>query len=132
MTVMLPELRLRTLWVFGGVCIALVIAYYCLTPGDNLPTVGVSDKIQHATAFLVLTLWLAGIISRRWHMALGVALVAYGGLLELGQGWLAWGRSADWLDLLADAVGVVIGLLLALTPLGRWARWLESLQRRPA
>jgi hypothetical protein len=40
------------------------------------------------------------------------------------------GRDAEWLDLLADAGGVAIGVALVLTPLGRWANWFEALVAR--
>ena len=42
---------------------------------------------------------------------------------------MALGREADAMDLLSDAVGIVIGLVIAATPLGGWARWLESLSQ---
>jgi VanZ family protein len=132
MPVLLPELRFRTLWALGGAGIVLVIAWFCLLPGDDVPDVNMSDKFQHLLAFVALALWFGGITGRRHFLAIGVVLIAYGGLIELAQGWLQWGRQAEWLDLRADAFGVVIGLLLALTPLGRWAHWLESLQRRIA
>jgi VanZ family protein len=58
--------------------------------------------------------------------------VVFGGLIELAQGMMRMGRHADLLDLVADSVGVVVGLLLALTPLGRWAGFIERLFLRPA
>ena len=47
----------------------------------------------------------------------GVAVVAIGGLIELLQGAMGLGRDAEWLDLVADALGVALGLILVLTPL---------------
>lgn len=129
-SVLLPELRFRRLWLLGGAGIILLIAYICLVPGDDVPRVQISDKLVHFLMFLVPALWFGGIFGRRAFPVVAVALLAYGGLTEMAQGWLGWGRASDWRDLLADAAGVVAGLLLALTPLGRWALWLESLQRR--
>lgn len=123
-------LRLARWWMMGGCALVLVVAYFCLAPADDNPTINNFDKIQHMLAFLALALWFGGIIARRYLAAMGTLLVAYGALIELGQGSMGLGRTADWRDLLADAAGVVAGLLLALTPLGRWALWLESLQRR--
>jgi hypothetical protein len=34
-------------------------------------------------------------------------------------------RSAEWMDLVADAVGIVTGLVLALAGLGSWCRHFE-------
>jgi hypothetical protein len=58
--------------------------------------------------------------------------VAIGGVIELLQGAMGLGRDAEWLDLVADTLGVALGLVLVLTPLGRWARWFESLVAKAA
>ena len=121
----LPELRLRGLWLCVGVAIAVFIATMSLLPSRHLPDVNVSDKIEHALAFLLLTFWFGSIVVRRDFLWLALALLVFGGLIELVQGWMGLGRRADLLDLCADAIGIAGGLLLALTPLGRWARWLE-------
>jgi hypothetical protein len=63
---------------------------------------------------------------RRDFLWLALALLGFGALIELLQGWMGMGRQAEWLDLRADAIGIALGLLLALTSAGRWARWLES------
>jgi VanZ family protein len=39
-------------------------------------------------------------------------LLAYGGAIEIIQ-WFVPGRSCEWGDLLADAMGISIGALLA-------------------
>lgn len=124
--VVLPELRYRRLWFGVGVLIALAVAVVCLVPGRKLPDVRVSDKMEHLLAFAMLAFWFGSILVRRDFFWLAVALIAFGGLIELAQGAMRFGREADIKDLLADSIGVVLGLALALTPLGRWARWLES------
>jgi hypothetical protein len=35
-------------------------------------------------------------------------------------------RSAEWFDLVADAAGIVVGLLLGLTGLGGWSLRVEA------
>ena len=40
------------------------------------------------------------------------------------------GREADLLDLAADGVGIVAGVVLAATPLGGWAKVIEDLLAR--
>jgi VanZ family protein len=83
-------------------------------------------------AFAMLAFWFGSILVRRDLLWLALALVVFGGLIELAQGMMRMGRHADLLDLVADSVGVVVGLLLALTPLGRWAGFIERLFLRPA
>jgi VanZ family protein len=75
------------------------------------------DKLNHVAAFAVLGLlarvaWPAQAL-QRWAL-----LLAYGGLLELAQG-LTPNRSAEWSDWLADA----LGLLLAVVLWAGWQRW---------
>ncbi len=123
--VVLPELRYRRMWFGVGVLMALVVLVVCLVPGQNLPDVRLSDKSEHVLAFLLLSFWFGSIVVRRDLLWLVVALVAFGGLIELAQGAMHLGREADLRDLLADTVGVLLGQALALTPLGRWARWIE-------
>jgi hypothetical protein len=124
--VALPELRFRRFWLLSGISIALLIATLSLLPNSELPDVRFSDKFQHALAFLLLAFWFGGVVVRRDFFWLGLALLGFGALIELLQGWMGMGRQAEWLDLRADAIGIVLGLLLALTPAGRWASGLES------
>lgn len=68
------------------------------------------DKLRHASAYAVLTLF-AGLAFasgrlRAWTCA-AVAAVAFGGLLEWGQRLFARGRRPDLGDLLANAAGAV-------------------------
>lgn len=124
-----PELRFRRLWFTAGLAIAALIALVCLLPGSQLPQVGLSDKIKHAIAFAGLAFWFGSVIVRRDLVAVALAVVAFGGLIEIAQGLMGLGREAEWGDFVADALGAAAGLLLALSPLGQWARWLE--QRLP-
>lgn len=93
----------------------VVIAWLAFTPAppDTLDTGW--DKVNHALAFAALA-WVAELAAwprrgHRWRIALG--LLAWGVLIELVQGQLPT-RSAEWGDVLADGVGIAIGLLLAL------------------
>jgi hypothetical protein len=128
--VLLPELRHGRLWMTGGVCLAIAIAVLSLLPGEKLPQVELGDKFQHILAYVALSFWFAGIVVRRKHAGLVLALMCFGALLELLQGQMGLGRQADFFDLGANALGIATGLLLAFTPLGRWALWLESAQRQ--
>jgi VanZ family protein len=128
--VVLPELRHGRLWVTGGVCLAVAIAVLSLVPGEQLPEVRLWDKLQHILAYVALACWFASIVVRRKHVWVVLALLCFGALIELLQGQMGLGRQADLHDLGANALGIAAGLLLALTPLGRWAVWLESAQRQ--
>jgi VanZ family protein len=83
------------------------------------------DKWAHAIVFAFLALWFAGQYRPRsyWRIALG--LVMFGILIELCQRMVGY-RSAEWLDVAADAAGIIAGLMIAATGLGGWCQRLET------
>lgn len=82
----------------------------CLMPVAHLPSMfNWWDKAQHALGFAALTgLGLLGYPAERWRVAAGLLL--FGGFIELAQSATGW-RRGDWLDWLADALGIVVVLL---------------------
>ena len=75
---------------------------------------GIWDKAAHFVVF-GLILWSFGVLFRRLPRTVAALLaVALGGAVEVVQGLV--GRDASWADLLADALGVAVALLL-------WAIW---------
>jgi len=124
--VVVPGLRYPRLWIAVGLTVAAAIAVTSLVPSKDLPEIKVSDKIEHLVAYVALGFCFASVVVRRDWFWLVLALLGFGALIEVAQGLMSFGRSADVWDLVADAAGIAIGLLLALTPLGGWARWLEA------
>ncbi len=74
------------------------------------------DQVAHGLLFAVLAwVWcrpFARAGRLRGVVAAAVAAVAYGAAIELVQIQLGY-RSGEWMDLVADAVGVAAGALLA-------------------
>ncbi len=124
--IVLPELRYRKLWLAIGIALLLIITIVCLVPQKELPDLSLSDKTEHILAFGALTFWFASIVVRRDVPWVGLAVVVFGGMIEIAQSEMGWGRQGDWFDLAADTIGVLLGLALVLTPLGHWARWFEA------
>jgi VanZ family protein len=73
------------------------------------------DKLHHMLAFTALT--FAGCLGfpgeRRVLWAVMLGMLALGGLIEIAQ-YFVPSRSSEWLDLGADAVGIVCGAACAL------------------
>ncbi len=70
------------------------------------------DKLNHGLAFAVVAPCAALALQgrrRRWQAAALLAL-AFGAFIEIVQSQIP-GRSGEWEDLLADAVGIAIGRL---------------------
>ena len=127
---LLPSLRYPRAWFGAGLLIATVITVTSLLPARDLPAFGISDKVEHAVAYALLAFWFASVMARRDFVYLALALLAFGGGIEIAQGLMGLGREADLLDLAADGVGIVAGVVLAATPLGGWAKVIEDLLAR--
>lgn len=90
----------------------LALSVLSLMPTGLLPPQVFSlwDKAQHALGFGGLTL-LGLLAYPHQRMRLPLLLLAHGALIEVAQAATGW-RYGEWLDLLADAVG--IGVVTAL------------------
>jgi len=102
--------------VFGFSVALLTLA--SLTPIEQLPpqALNVWDKAQHALGFGWLALWgMLAFPTRQWETAL--ALIVWGGVIELLQIATGW-RYGEWLDWLADGIGI----LLVCLPFLLWRR----------
>ena len=107
-------------WLMSLVVIA-AIAYLTLVPSPlpapPMPLFDGADKVVHGLMFLVLAWCLNRDISRRKLLVAAVAAfalaTAYGGLIEVLQGTMQLGRSADVLDFVADVAGAAIGAIIS-------------------
>ena len=93
----------------------------------NPPGVGATgiplDKIVHIAIFAAVA--ALGVRAGLPRAPVGALLAVQAICSELLQAWLVPGRGGDLGDLLADAVGIGVGILIG----WRWARWAEA---RPA
>lgn len=80
-------------------------------PQEIAPEMGdLSDKTLHFIAFAVLTLLL--FLSYRIALWKGIAsLLFYACFIEFSQ-YFTPNRCAEWLDIVADSIGMAIGLLI--------------------
>ena len=108
----------RTTWLAAGWFLIILIGYLSLTPSPPTPIhFDHADKVEHLAAYATLMCWFGQIyFARRQRAYLALACVAYGGIIELLQGWSGF-RSAEWADWLADSLGVALGWLLDTTSL---------------
>ena len=69
------------------------------------------DKVFHFLCFIYLTLvtWLSRILNKDLHVY--VIVLAYGILIEIVQRFLPY-RSFEYLDIFADFVGIIGGLII--------------------
>jgi hypothetical protein len=104
-----------------GILWTLLILVACSWPGKSIPDAPVTgfDKVVHIGLFAGwITLWLLAYPHKaNLLVALGIA---YGLALEVYQQLLPFDRTFDWLDAIADAAGVIIGLLFTTFVLNRY------------
>lgn len=124
---MLPLAR-PALWITGAVLLASAIVVGSLLPGPVVESVAGWDKLQHTAAYLVLALWISGMVDRRHYLWAAAAAFLLGAGVEVAQAVLTDTRQGDALDLLANGSGAVLALGAAHLGLGGWAsrveRWL--------
>lgn len=106
--------------------LAVVIVLLSLMPIADMKIevdVPLADKWTHMLMYGALTfaIWFDYLRSHRQLDAGKIlwlaffAPIAMGGLLELAQAYLTTCRSGEWLDFVANTIGVCIGTLLGLT-----------------
>ena len=128
---MLPLQHAR-LWRTLSVLLLIVVLLAALTPtfwfdskAKALVWFEHADKWLHAMTFAGLTIWFAGMFAARtyWRIALGLTL--FGFLIEACQLLVSY-RIADWIDIGANTVGIIVGLIAAAAGLGAWGLRVED------
>jgi len=84
------------------------------------------DKWFHGITFLVLSLWFAGLYRKGSYWKIGIGLLLFGLVIEACQRMVSY-RSAEWLDVGADAAGIILGLVIGLAGIGGWCLRAEEL-----
>ena len=111
-------LRHRNAWLALWLAAVGAVVVVCLLPGQDLPKWPISDKLEHALAFAVLAASAVQLFERgRALVVVAFGLLALGIAIEFAQATLTTSRAMEAGDIAADAVGIVAGLSIALTPL---------------
>ncbi len=103
-------LFIQTHWLALTLFNLLLITALSLWPVEHLPQAPGSDKTHHLLAYAVL-MFPAGLRKPRYLLLLGLFVVGWSGAIELIQPYV--NRYAEWLDLLANGTGVLLGYGLA-------------------
>ncbi|SDZ29959.1 VanZ like family protein [Lysobacter sp. yr284] len=128
----LREFRRPALWIALWLAMIAAVVATCLMPAQDLPPAPFDafDKVEHFTAYLLLSLYAGMLFARVRAQALAAAgLIALGIALEFAQATLTDSRSGDAADALANGLGALAGLWLSRTPI---ALWLQRLDRKLA
>ena len=129
---MLPLRHVRV-WRVASVILTMLVLAATLMPAfwffDDKRSALVwfhhADKWLHALTFVTLTIWYAGLYRRRSYWRVAVGLMAFGFLIEFCQLLVSY-RTADWVDIAANAAGIITGLLIAIAGAGGWCLRVEE------
>jgi VanZ family protein len=129
---MLPLQHSRQ-WRIASVVMMLLVLISALMPAvwffDDkarvLSWLDHADKWMHASTFLILSLWYAGQYRPRSYWRIAVGLMAFGLFIEFCQRMVSY-RMADWADVGANTIGIVVGLLIAIAGAGGWCLRIEA------
>jgi len=91
-----------------------ILLALCVLPTRKLPDPGTGDRFEHTASWFVLTA-VGYLLAPDRRLAIPAFALAYGVFIEILQGALPTGRHSDFLDFVADSLGVaiaVVGFLL--------------------
>lgn len=97
-------------WLALSLLLLTTITLLSLWPVDQLPSVPGTDKTHHFIAYGALIFPAALSRPKHW-LLIAVFFIAWSGALELIQPYV--NRYGEWLDLLANAAGIVCGITAA-------------------
>ncbi|MCK6619127.1 MAG: VanZ family protein [Calditrichaceae bacterium] len=116
--------RSYNFWIYQGPALAWALLIFILSsiPGDNLPQMGFEfeDKFEHFLAYAAIGFLFARAfffqsrfpgLREKYILATLAAGILFGVSDELHQ-YFVPGRVSDLYDLIADALGVVMGVFL--------------------
>ena len=106
----------KVIGYWKSILVLSAIAYLSLLrePSISLPYVIGLDKWIHAIMYLVLTLTLLWDSQQRpklWWIV-GVFSAIFGGFIEVLQEQFFYPRTGDWMDWLADCIGVIVAIIV--------------------
>lgn len=120
-----PHYRIWLIVGWGMVAGAFVLSLIPLSL--DMPEGG--DKVGHFVAYAGMTFWFGMLYAGpRRRLAIALAFTLMGVAIEFLQGLTDY-RSFEVADMVADAVGTVIGVALLRTPLANALDWMERLLR---
>ena len=97
-------------WLHITLILLVSIATLSLWPVAHLPSVPGTDKTHHFIAYAALMLPTALRQPKHWVM-ITLAFLAFSGAIELIQPYV--NRYGEWLDMAANAFGLICGFILA-------------------
>lgn len=117
--------QLAAFWFWIGLLLCATVLVAALKPSGGEPLFSGVDKLMHAAVFAVLGAWFAALqVSERRLLVVAVALTGFGVAIECLQALT--GRDPSAWDLVADVVGIGLGILTLRTVTAGTLRYIED------
>lgn len=106
----------RSKYTYKLIIWSFIIAYLCFSPSDGFKNVNISiphlDKVVHFVMFYIFGVLSEALVNktqmrRKIFVFLGLA---YALSIEIVQHYFIVSRSGDWVDFIADGVGLFAGI----------------------
>ena len=107
----------RTWWLMMGMAWAVIVIVFSLMPRGVMPHlfITVKDLVLHFVAYMTMAFfWTMGSRSKRGPYKPALLSLAVGLALEYGQAAMNLGRTFSIHDLIANALGMLFGLSIAI------------------
>ncbi|MCP4326037.1 MAG: VanZ family protein [Psychromonas sp.] len=101
---------IKKYWLLITLAALTLITILSLTPLPQLPSVPGSDKAHHFIAYATLFFPVA-LAKPKYLIWIGLLFACWSGAIELIQPHV--NRYGEWLDMLANSIGLLCGFLLA-------------------
>lgn len=122
----MSPMKIANIWRIAGWLGIAAIITLSLVPLQLEMAVDNGDKFGHLASYVLVTLWLAQLYTElRQRIWLVLGMVALGIALEYAQGATSY-RSFEVADMVADALGVATGWLLAPPRLPNFLDWTKN------
>ena len=120
-------LKLLKFWLFMGyIQIGLVIFLSLMPSPTDVPDMIGLDKLTHFSVYAFVMFWFGlCLMPGRTFNRIGYTIVLMGVLLELIQGKIDY-RSMSYFDRISNALGVLLGWLLARTRISEALVYIEN------
>ncbi len=123
-------LRWRAFWLVAGLVGTGCGLYLALRPpGAASAWFPGSDKLEHALSYLAMGLWFAALFERQYLARVALGLFLFGVLVEILQSVMPYGRAAEWVDLLANGIGIALAIGVTASLRESWMHSIERLLR---
>ena len=96
--------------IIGSFSVLVLLTYLHFMQAPSIDPINLNqvDKLAHVLMFFLTMMWFMNVTPKPHQLLVGVSLIVYGLVLEYIQMNFLPERTFEWLDWIADGIGVVL------------------------